>query len=72
MRLISAFAHKPLTLLLGVLSAVLACKTSANSNSACCFSVGKVLITAINASSILGSVCIILFSVVCGLLEVMV
>ena len=40
-RLISVFAHKPLILLFGVLDAVLACKNSANSNSDCCFSVGK-------------------------------
>ena len=55
-RLISAFAHKPLMLLLGALGAVLACKNSANSNNACCFSVGRVLMTAIKVSSILGSV----------------
>lgn len=60
MRLIYAFADKPLMLLLGVLVAVLACKNSAKSNSACCFSGGKVLMIAINVSSILGSGCMIL------------
>jgi hypothetical protein len=47
-RLISAFAHKPLILLLGVLGALLACKNSVNSNGACCFSCGKVLMATIN------------------------
>lgn len=65
MRLISAFAHKPLMFLLGALEVVLACKNSANSNSACCFSVGRVLMTAINVSSILGNVCMILTAFDC-------